>query len=92
LYYNPSLVVDGPDALLARAVAFRKRLDRRRLDVVWLMTGEKLLIGDNLRGEREEWVGRLELSAVGCFIGGEWREWHVGYINRGHGSREPLTW
>jgi hypothetical protein len=92
LYLNPSLSEGGPDALLARAVEFRKWLDGHELDVVWLMTGEKLIVGDQFRSGRDVWPGRLEISAVACFRDGKWWDSHVGYINGGKGTREPITW
>jgi hypothetical protein len=92
MFYNPSLVTRGPDALLARASAFRGWLNRRGLEVVWLMTGEKLIIGETFRSGREDWPGRLEISAVGYFRGSEWCEWGVGVLNRGDGKRIRLEW
>ena len=91
LYRNPSVTIDGPDALLARAVEFRTLLDGRQRDVVWFMTGEKLLTGDPFRSG-EESNGRLELSGAGCFADGQWHEWHAARLNRGSGVRRRVAW
>jgi hypothetical protein len=90
LFHNPSLAQPGPDALLARASAFQEWLDRRKLDLVWLATGEKLVIGGGFVGGTDEWSGRLEISAVGCFSGSGWREWRTSYMNHGAGNRVKL--
>jgi hypothetical protein len=77
----------GPDALLACTTAFRRWLARKGYDVVWFMTGEKLMIGGGHLSRDDDWEGRLEISAVGCFVDGAWREWSVAFLNRGSGLR-----
>lgn len=90
LFYNPSLAEPGPDVLLGRTSEFRAWLERRGCDLVWLLTGEKLVLEDRFGGDEKEWIGRLEISAVGYFTAHGWREWRVAFLNRGEGRRAQL--
>lgn len=74
LLVNPSQNRVGPDALLARDPDFPELLRRKGLELVWLMRGEKLLIGHQTR-DAASWAGRLDFSIVGHFGTNGWQEW-----------------
>ncbi len=71
-FRNPALIQRGPNALLARASSFHEGLRSRKWKVVWLLTGEKLVIGGDLGSDY--WPGRLDISGVGVITKSGWRE------------------
>jgi len=61
LAFDPSVRTKGPSALLLNEEALTV-LRRKGYDIVWLITGEKMLIGGRM--PHEEWKGRLELGGL----------------------------
>jgi len=87
-YTNPSTLENGPNVLLARRSMLEDMMRARGLDIVWIMTGEKMLLGGPMGGDG--WVGRLEISAVGSFTDGVWLERRTSYLHDREGGRTKL--
>jgi hypothetical protein len=61
LAFDPSVRTSGPSALLLNEEALTI-LRHSGYDIVWLITGEKMMIGGRMTPE--EWKGRLEISGL----------------------------
>jgi len=60
--FDPSVRVPGPGALLINRDAFLRFLNDNGYDILWILLGEKRIIGGSM--SPKEWKGRLELSAA----------------------------
>lgn len=59
--FDPTLNTRGPSALLVREDLLRDFLAREQLSLCWVVTGEKQVMGANLRGN---YLGRLSVSGA----------------------------
>ncbi|HYX28771.1 MAG TPA: hypothetical protein VE863_09395, partial [Pyrinomonadaceae bacterium] len=59
---DPSVDSVGPSALLVNRELFSKYLDDEKYDVIWVLTGEKLIITGGAAGR--DWPGRMNLLGV----------------------------
>lgn len=87
-YRNPSGLDGGPDVLLGRRSLLEDRMRARGLEIVWILTGEKILIGGPMW--TDDWVGRLEISAVGSFHRDHWQERRTTFLHEKEGQRTKL--
>jgi hypothetical protein len=87
--FNPSLSYSGTDTLLVRADWAQELLEEKECDLVWFMTGEKLVLGGPIGGDDKDWA-RLEFAECGHFDGGEWRGSRTAFLNRGPDSRSRV--
>ena len=60
---DPSVHSKGPGALLIRREPFLAYLEENGLEILWVITGEKLIITGNALGDKD-WVGRLNILGV----------------------------
>lgn len=61
-FFDPSIVEHGPGALLAREDSFLSFLNERGYDILWVILGEKNMIGGRM--SHEDWKGSLEVSGA----------------------------
>ena len=59
--FDPTVAEQGPSALLVRTDLLRDFLAREQLSLCWVVTGEKQVMGANLRGN---YLGRLSVSGA----------------------------
>jgi hypothetical protein len=60
---DPSVHSKGPGALLVRREPFLTYLNENDYDVLWIITGEKLVITGDMPGP-QNWPGRLNILGV----------------------------
>ena len=60
--FDPSVRTPGPGALLINRDVFLKFLNDNDYDLLWIILGEKNIIGSRL--SPEDWKGRLELTRI----------------------------
>lgn len=60
--FDPSVNSAGPGALLINRDLFLKYLNENGYDVLWVVTGEKLVITGDIPGD--DWPGRLDILGV----------------------------
>lgn len=64
--FDPTVDTRGPSALLVREDLLRDYLAREQLNLCWVVTGEKQVMGANLRGN---YLGRLSVSGAYSLTG-----------------------
>lgn len=67
--FDPSVLEIGPSALLIKRKALLEYLNKNEYAVIWIVTGEKRIIGGSMR--REDWKGRLDISGLYYLKGGK---------------------
>ena len=70
--FDPSVSATGPGALLVNRELFLKHLDEQGCTLLWVVTGEKVIITGNVPGG-DDWPGRLNILGVCRMQGGEIR-------------------
>jgi len=70
--FDPSVSATGPGALLVNRELFLKHLDEQGCTLLWVVTGEKVIITGNVPGG-DDWPGRLNILGVFRMQGGEIR-------------------
>gem|GEM_PF-2778664 len=70
--FDPSVSSTGPGALLVNRELFLKHLDEQGCILLWVVTGEKVIITGNVPGG-DDWLGRLNILGVFRMQGGELR-------------------
>jgi hypothetical protein len=87
---NPAVNPTAPDLLLCRESSVRALLHNRDWQLVWLMTGQKQLLGGERWGSTEAYLGRQEISGIGYYSSDTWQERLVSYFQRGPDGRRRL--
>jgi hypothetical protein len=67
--YDPSIQESGPRVLLIRRDRFLEFLEEQDYAVLWVLLGEKNLIGGNIGPDN--WKGRLVISGTCTIANGE---------------------
>jgi hypothetical protein len=70
--FDPSVNSIGPGTLLVNRELFLKHLDEQGYTLLWVVTGEKVIITGNIPGG-DDWPGRLNILGVFRIQGGEIR-------------------
>jgi hypothetical protein len=60
--FDPSVTTSGPSALLVRKEALVEFLNNQGYDILWVILGEKAVVGGSMSGA--EWPGKLQLYGV----------------------------
>lgn len=68
MFTDPTVCASGPSSLLTREDKFKDFLEREDLVLVWLLCGEKEIIGPN---HSSEFIGRLSISGEYVLDGSE---------------------
>ncbi|WP_417848191.1 AVAST type 2 anti-phage system protein Avs2 [Thalassoglobus sp.] len=63
--FDPSVLEKGPASLLVRRDKFLDFLHKEDLDVVWIVTGEKMRVGGSL--SQKEYLGHMEIGGYYYF-------------------------
>jgi hypothetical protein len=61
--FDPSVSSTGPGALLANRELFLKYLGEQEYTLLWVITGEKVIITGNI-SKGDDWPGRLNILGV----------------------------
>ena len=67
--FDPYVTHPTPSCLVVRKNDLLKKLEENDLDIFWTVLGEKLIVGGS--NQREEYIGRLDISGVVYFDKGK---------------------